>query len=83
MAMVFAAACGATLAFSAMFVWAALVARRPVSPVECPVEDEYGKIVSAGDERLVGGKKWVLEEERASLMLYMCVCVWVFLWYSP
>ncbi|THU54385.1 hypothetical protein C4D60_Mb10t24530 [Musa balbisiana] len=57
MAMVFAAACGATLAFSAMFVWAALVARRPVSPVECPVEDEYGKIVSAGDERLVGGKK--------------------------
>ncbi|CAL9057730.1 unnamed protein product [Musa banksii] len=58
MAMVFAAACGATLTFSAMFAWAALVARRPVSPVECPVEeDEHGKIVSVGEERLEGGKK--------------------------
>ncbi|RRT51863.1 hypothetical protein B296_00022188 [Ensete ventricosum] len=51
---VFTAACGATLAFSAMFVWAALVARRPVSSVECPVEDEYGNIESAGDEGLEG-----------------------------
>lgn len=36
-AMVFAAACGAMLAFFTMFVCSALRSRRPVAPVECPV----------------------------------------------
>ncbi|KAG6485391.1 hypothetical protein ZIOFF_053928 [Zingiber officinale] len=36
-AMVFAAACGAMLAFFTVFVWSALRSRRPVAPVDCPV----------------------------------------------
>ncbi|XP_010923163.1 L-type lectin-domain containing receptor kinase VIII.1 [Elaeis guineensis] len=36
-AMAFAAVCGGLVTFFAMFVWFALIARRPVAPVEYPV----------------------------------------------
>ncbi|WOL04721.1 hypothetical protein Cni_G13443 [Canna indica] len=60
MAMVFAAACGATLTFFMMFVWVALVSRRPVTPVEypvAPVDVAYGKIESVGEKNPENGKK--------------------------
>lgn len=47
-ALVFAAACGAMVTFFTLFVWFAVVARRPIAPVEYPVhpsEVVYEKIV--------------------------------------
>ncbi|CAD5180206.1 unnamed protein product [Musa acuminata subsp. malaccensis] len=61
MAMLFAAACGAMVAFFVVFMWLALVSRRPVAPVEypaaLPVGVACGKMVSAGSERVGDGKK--------------------------
>lgn len=54
LAMVFAVACGGLVTFFVMWVWFALVARRPVAPVEYPVqpvEVGYQKI-----ELVVGDK---------------------------
>ncbi|RWW09785.1 hypothetical protein GW17_00026699 [Ensete ventricosum] len=59
-AMLFAAACGAMLAFFVVFMWLALVSRRPVAPVEypaLPLGVACGKIVTAGDQRVGEGKK--------------------------
>ncbi|XP_008785595.2 L-type lectin-domain containing receptor kinase VIII.1-like [Phoenix dactylifera] len=55
-AMVFAAACGGLLTFFVMFVWFALIARRPVAPVEYPVHP-----VEVGYQQieLVAGEKGV------------------------
>nr|CAD1817685.1 unnamed protein product [Ananas comosus var. bracteatus] len=47
-ALVFAAACGAMVTFFTLFVWFAVVAHRPIAPVEYPVhpsEVVYEKIV--------------------------------------
>ncbi|URE11012.1 L-type lectin-domain containing receptor kinase [Musa troglodytarum] len=60
MAMLFAAASGAMLAFFVVFMWLALVSRRPVAPVEypaLPVGVACGKMASAGGERVGDGKK--------------------------
>ncbi|KAG6516854.1 hypothetical protein ZIOFF_020227 [Zingiber officinale] len=51
-AMVFAAACGAMLAFFLMFVWAGLGWRWPVSPVEFSVGVDYGTAEGTGEKDL-------------------------------
>lgn len=61
MAMVFAAACGGLVTFFVMFVWFALIARRPVAPVEYPVhpvEVGYQKIeLVVGEKGVESAKK--------------------------
>ncbi|XP_074566219.1 uncharacterized protein LOC141822791 [Curcuma longa] len=56
-AMVFAAACGAMLAFFFMFVWAELGWRWPVAPVEFSVGVDCGTAEASGEKGLKSGNK--------------------------